>query len=66
MRDRKTGRFSKVVEEVNYGLELLLIFWRAIPFLILLFLIYKYMDLGNAVHKILLESICKDVNGFGK
>ena len=46
-RDNRTGRFTRIIDEVNTGFDFLLMIWKSIPLMILIFFIYKYYDLGN-------------------
>ena len=57
-RDNRTGRFTRIIDEVNSGFDLLLMIWKSIPLLILVFFIYKYYDLGNLSNRIIMETIC--------
>ena len=70
-RDNRTGRFTRIIDEVNTGFDFLLMIWKSIPLMILIFFIYKYYDLGNFSNRIIMETICgkegrkENENGHG-
>lgn len=71
-RDQR-GRFLPILEEIENGFNFVLIIFRAIPYLIIVFILYKYFDVTVFISKLMLEYSCgkhcsckcpKENNGF--
>ncbi len=59
MRQRDTrGRFQAVKEDIEEGVSLAYRIIQLLPVLFLLFLLYRYFQLGDRTFSLLEESLC--------
>lgn len=56
-RDNR-GRFVPIVEEIEHGMNLLLLIFRLIPYILLIYILSKYFKVQDIIYNQILEIAC--------